>query len=169
MIDPGWKGVAKISEKKKDDPDDTALGDISSLHEGDEIKIAQAGVKAGKTTPPKSYTEDTLLSAMEKAGSDETPDEAERKGHGKDDDTCGSADGCHLIILVNLDSPDDAEGKTGNQRDYKICFRIHLKGSVPDSFPDTGTENMNRNCSGPCGSSLPRRKHGRPRSAGCRC
>ena len=82
VINPGWKGVAKISEKKKDDPDDTALGDISSLHEGDEIKIAQAGVKAGKTTPPKSYTEDTLLSAMEKAGSDETPDEAERKGLG---------------------------------------------------------------------------------------
>ena len=82
VIDPGWKGVAKISEKKKDDPDDTALGDISSLHEGDEIKITQSGVKAGKTTPPKSYTEDTLLSAMEKAGSDETPDEAERKGLG---------------------------------------------------------------------------------------
>lgn len=82
VIDPGWKGVAKISEKKKDDPDDTAVGDISSIHEGDEIKIAQAGVKAGKTTPPKSYTEDTLLSAMEKAGSDETPDEAERKGLG---------------------------------------------------------------------------------------
>ena len=82
VIDAGWKGVAKISEKKKDDPDDTAVGDISSLHESDEIKINQAGVKAGKTTPPKSYTEDTLLSAMEKAGSDETPDEAERKGLG---------------------------------------------------------------------------------------
>lgn len=82
VIDAGWKGVAKIIEKKKDDPDDTALGDTSSLHEGDEIKITQAGVKAGKTTPPKSYTEDTLLSAMEKAGSDETPDEAERKGLG---------------------------------------------------------------------------------------
>lgn len=82
VTDPGWKGVAKIGEKKKDDPDDIALGDISSLHEGDEIKITQAGVKAGKTTPPKSYTEDTLLSAMEKAGSDETPDEAERKGLG---------------------------------------------------------------------------------------
>ena len=82
VIDPGWKGVAKIGEKNKDDPDYTALGDISSIHEGDEIKITQAGVKAGKTTPPKSYTEDTLLSAMEKAGSDETPDEAERKGLG---------------------------------------------------------------------------------------
>ena len=82
VIDAGWKGVAKINEKKKDDPDDTPLGDISSLHEGDKIRITQAGVKAGKTTPPKSYTEDTLLSAMEKAGSDETPDEAERKGLG---------------------------------------------------------------------------------------
>ena len=82
VIDAGWKGVAKISEKKKDNPDDTPLGDISSLHEGDVIKIVQAVVKAGKTTPPKSYTEDTLLSAMEKAGSDETPDEAERKGLG---------------------------------------------------------------------------------------
>lgn len=81
-IDPGWKGVAKITEKKEDDPDDTAVGDVSSIHEGDEIKITQAGVKAGKTTPPKSYTEDTLLSTMEKAGSDETPDEAERKGLG---------------------------------------------------------------------------------------
>ena len=82
VIDAGWKGVAKISEKKNDNTDDTPLGDISSLHEGDEIKIAQSGVKAGKTTPPKPYTEDTLLSAMEKAGSDETPDEAERKGLG---------------------------------------------------------------------------------------
>jgi len=82
MIDPGWKGVAKISEKKKDDPDDSALGDFSSIHDGDEIKITQSGVKAGKTTPPKSYTEDTLLSAMERAGADETPDEAERKGLG---------------------------------------------------------------------------------------
>ena len=81
VIDAGWKGIAKFSDKKKDDSD-TALGDISDLHEGDHININQAGVKAGKTSPPKSYTEDTLLSAMEKAGSDETPDEAERKGLG---------------------------------------------------------------------------------------
>ena len=81
VIDAGWKGIAKFSDKKKDDSD-TALGDISDLHEGDEITINQAGVKAGKTSSPKSYTEDTLLSAMEKAGSDETPDEAERKGLG---------------------------------------------------------------------------------------
>ncbi len=56
VIDAGWKGIAKFSDKKKDDSD-TALGDISDLHEGDQIKINQAGVKAGKTSPPKSYTD----------------------------------------------------------------------------------------------------------------
>ena len=34
------------------------------------------------TTPPKPYTEDTLLSAMEAAGAKETTDDAERKGLG---------------------------------------------------------------------------------------
>jgi hypothetical protein len=39
-------------------------------------------IRAGKTQPKKPYTENTLLSAMERAGSSETPDEAERKGLG---------------------------------------------------------------------------------------
>ena len=34
------------------------------------------------TAPPKPYTEDTLLSAMETAGAKETTDDAERKGLG---------------------------------------------------------------------------------------
>ena len=41
-----------------------------------------AAVKEGKTTPPKHFTEDTLLSAMETAGKDEMPEDAERKGLG---------------------------------------------------------------------------------------
>ena len=49
---------------------------------GEEIAITGTSVKSGKTTPPKSYTEDTLLSAMEKAGAEDIPDEAERKGLG---------------------------------------------------------------------------------------
>lgn len=85
VINAGWKGIAgnKTSEKSSSEKTNTpVLGDISGISEGSEVKFAQAGVKAGKTTPPKSYTEDTLLSAMEKAGSEETPDEAERKGLG---------------------------------------------------------------------------------------
>ena len=34
------------------------------------------------TTPPKAYTEDTLLAAMETAGKEEMPEDAERKGLG---------------------------------------------------------------------------------------
>lgn len=41
-----------------------------------------AQVKAGKTTAPKHYTEDTLLSAMETAGAGDMPEDAERKGIG---------------------------------------------------------------------------------------
>lgn len=39
-------------------------------------------VKEGYTSPPKAFTEDTLLSSMETAGAAETTDEAERKGLG---------------------------------------------------------------------------------------
>jgi len=46
------------------------------------VKVEAAEVKEGKTSPPKHFTEDTLLSAMETAGADETPYEAERKGLG---------------------------------------------------------------------------------------
>ena len=85
VIDPGWKSVAKGDEKKtekKSGSDDDGLVLSAEYDTGDEVGFAQAGVKAGKTTPPRSYTEDTLLSAMENAGSDETPEEAERKGLG---------------------------------------------------------------------------------------
>ena len=83
VIDPGWKSVSKAEDsKKKNGSDDSGLVLSAEFDTGDEVSFAQAGVKSGKTTPPKSFTEDTLLSAMENAGSDETPDEAERKGLG---------------------------------------------------------------------------------------
>ena len=39
-------------------------------------------MEEGKTTPKKHFTEDSLLSAMERAGADEMPEEVERKGIG---------------------------------------------------------------------------------------
>ena len=39
-------------------------------------------VKSGKTTPPKHHTEDSLLSAMEMAGKEDMPEDAERQGIG---------------------------------------------------------------------------------------
>src|SRR5699024_1861736 len=44
--------------------------------------ILDAQLKEGKTSPPKHFTEDTLLSAMETAGKEELPEEAERRGIG---------------------------------------------------------------------------------------
>ena len=77
-------------------PEATFLGSIGSraqrenestpalpeLKEGQELYPMEASVKEGKTTPPKRYTEDTLLAAMETAGVEDMPDDAERKGIG---------------------------------------------------------------------------------------
>ena len=79
VTDPGWKQIAPVkkADKAEDEQEITAR-----VNAGEKIQITGTECKSGKTTPPKSFTEDTLLAAMEKAGSDETPDEAERKGLG---------------------------------------------------------------------------------------
>lgn len=82
VLSPGWKEVVREAEKTADEKDEARLNLTGSEKEGAELSVLGGSIKAGKTTPPKSYTEDTLLSAMEKAGSDETPEEAERKGLG---------------------------------------------------------------------------------------
>ena len=53
-----------------------------ALYEHQRFFGVRAVVKKGLTTPPKRYTEATLLAAMESAGADSFPDEAERKGIG---------------------------------------------------------------------------------------
>lgn len=55
---------------------------LPKLAEGTILPFSKAECRKGKTEPPKHYTEDALLAAMEKAGAKETPDEAERKGLG---------------------------------------------------------------------------------------
>ena len=79
VLQPGWKAIWQhfYPEKKKDED---ASGPVPA--EGTLVQIDAAEVKEGKTSPPKHFTEDTLLSAMETAGADEIPDEAERKGLG---------------------------------------------------------------------------------------
>lgn len=46
------------------------------------LSVSSCAVKEGKTTPPKHFTEDTLLSAMETAGKEDMPEDAERRGLG---------------------------------------------------------------------------------------
>ena len=52
------------------------------MTEGQVFEPVSASVTEHFTSPPKPYTEDTLLSAMENAGKEDMPDEAERKGLG---------------------------------------------------------------------------------------
>ncbi len=73
VLSVGWK--ANLEQEQTDNP-------LPELSEGMSFSVESAAVKEGKTTPPKRYTEDTLLSAMETAGAKEAPDDAERKGLG---------------------------------------------------------------------------------------
>ena len=75
----GWKAIWQhfYPDKKKDED---SIGQIPG--QGNRLQIDSSALKEGKTSPSKHFTEDTLLSAMETAGADETPEEAERKGLG---------------------------------------------------------------------------------------
>ena len=81
ILDPGWKSVSGIKESEEGGSDDEGVISID-VKDGEEIEFAKTNCKECQTTPPKSFTEDTLLAAMEKAGAEETPNEAERKGLG---------------------------------------------------------------------------------------
>ena len=82
---PGWRALdaAYRAALKNAEPDKEAEDKaLPELVEGQTLPLSGAAVKEGKTTPPKHFTEDTLLSAMETAGKDDMPDDAERKGLG---------------------------------------------------------------------------------------
>jgi len=80
VLQSGWKELwlmfypAKNRENETDDPVNLSSGDV--------ISFSEAVLKEGSTTPPKRFTEDTLLSAMETAGAEDMPEDAERKGLG---------------------------------------------------------------------------------------
>ena len=72
IIDLGWRAY-------KGAPEWTPLPDFA---EGASVAITSAMVKEGKTSPPAAYTEDTLLAAMERAGTKDAPEDAELRGLG---------------------------------------------------------------------------------------
>ena len=83
---PGWRKLdaayhagLKNAPEPEERPEEKTLPELS---EGQSLSVSNASVKEGKTSPPKHFTEDTLLSAMENAGKEDMPDTAERKGLG---------------------------------------------------------------------------------------
>ena len=81
VLSDGWKGIESkmlgdLLGKKKEP---AVLPDVP---EQSQCSIAGAELKEGQTTPPKHFTEDTLLHAMETASADSMPEGVERQGIG---------------------------------------------------------------------------------------
>ena len=82
VLVPGWKEIdQRFRSTLKADTEEEVLNALPELTEGQSFSV-MANVSEHFTSPPKAYTEDTLLSAMERAGTEDMPEEVERKGLG---------------------------------------------------------------------------------------
>ena len=81
VLSEGWKAMERkmLGELLGKQKEVAALPDVQ---EQSQCSVAGAELKEGQTSPPKSYTEDTLLSAMQAAGADSMPEGGERQGIG---------------------------------------------------------------------------------------
>ena len=84
VLSQGWRAIQEVfrSSLKEKPEDEDAEGVLPALTEGQVFEPVAASVTEHLTSPPKPYTEDTLLSAMENAGKEDMPDDAERRGLG---------------------------------------------------------------------------------------
>ena len=94
---PGWRRYQPSEEKA-----------LPQLTQGQELAVDQVEVKEGVTKPPAHYTEASLLAAMEQAGREEQPKEAQRRGIG----TAATRAGI-LERLVNQGFVQRVKGKDG--------------------------------------------------------
>jgi DNA topoisomerase-3 len=89
VLRDGWKAIQRVfaasrKGEKSDGEDETPEDEkeLPPLERGQIVSPAAASVKEGFTAPPKRHTEDTLLAAMETAGAEDMPEDAERRGLG---------------------------------------------------------------------------------------
>ena len=87
VIAAGWKEIERLYRatlKKKPDSDDEneLVLDVPDFTEGQTFENPAAKVTEHATTPPKPHNEASLLSAMERAGNEDTDPDAERRGLG---------------------------------------------------------------------------------------
>ncbi len=83
----GWREIdslfrSSLNTKADEDEAEPDAAALPPLAEGQAFDEVAASLTEHYTQPPKAFSEDTLLSAMERAGADETPEDAERKGLG---------------------------------------------------------------------------------------
>lgn len=87
VIAAGWKEIERLYRatlKKKPDSDDEneLVLDVPNFTEGQTFENPAVKVTEHETTPPKPHNEASLLSAMERAGNEDTDPDAERRGLG---------------------------------------------------------------------------------------
>ena len=87
ILQMGWRRFQEafrgsISGRGSEDEKEKVPSIPSDLKEGSEFALPKAQVTEGKTIPPAHHTEDTILHAMETAGAEDMPDDAEHKGIG---------------------------------------------------------------------------------------
>ena len=81
ILSEGWQEIDRIfRDSLKEKPMDEDSSTFPNFTEGQNLDDAEVSVAERFTQPPKPYTEDTLLSAMENAGKEDIPEDAERKG-----------------------------------------------------------------------------------------
>ncbi len=80
VLEAGWKTVDRQFKAAGEQEEKDAA--LPELRQGQIFESVQASIREGKTSPPKHYTEDTLLAAMETTGAEDMPEDAERKGLG---------------------------------------------------------------------------------------
>ena len=97
VLDEGWKAVERAVVGDTTEKGNENLGVLTEVQDKELLPILDVQLKEGRTTPPKHFTEDTLLAAMESAGAEtkvncpngaregglgRMPEEAERRGIG---------------------------------------------------------------------------------------
>ena len=166
VLAEGWKGLERrfmATLKKKADTEndeENALSlDVPPFAEGQTFDNPQAAVTEHFTTPPKPHNEASLLSAMERAGNEDTDPDAERRGLGtpatraavieklvkggfierKGKQLLPTKDGTNLVCVLpdSLTSPQLTAAWENN------LTQIAKGNADPDSFM-TGIETMTR-------------------------
>lgn len=163
VISEGWKkadGLFKSYMKCKSDDDVKDRENAESpldIAEGQTFEKPVCTITEHYTSPPKHYTEDTLLSAMERAGTDEIIEEAERSGLGTPATRAGiiekliksgfvkrekknivaTAEGMALVSLMP-----DCIKSAKLTADWENTLSLIAKGEIPPDEFMNGIENI---------------------------
>lgn len=83
VISQGWWEIDRLFRSSlKVDVESREAIELPAFTEGQVFAHVDAAISEHFTSPPKPFTEDTLLASMERAGAEDMPEDAERKGLG---------------------------------------------------------------------------------------